>query len=75
VRTKKVSSRTANAIVNPSWRDWLELPAIASTVNVPPRISPAEVMVPPVSATARTNDSGSGWSRDSSRTRVISRML
>jgi len=62
VRTKKVSSRTAKAMVKPSWRDWSEFPAVASTVKVPARIGPAEVMVPPVCLTARTSASRRGCS-------------
>src|SRR3989442_13962550 len=47
VRTKNVSKRMANAIVNPSCRDWSELPAMARTVKVQPRMRPAALIVPP----------------------------
>src|SRR5438128_5718810 len=52
VRTKNVSKRMAKAIVNPSCRDWSELPAIARTVKVPARMRPADVIVLPVLHTA-----------------------
>ena len=73
-RTTKVSSRTPTATVAPIWISSSSGSRV-SVAKVPARISPAPVTTPPVATSARSVPSRVPWTRASSRTRVIRKML
>jgi hypothetical protein len=75
VRTRNVSISTPSAMAVPSCLSWLVAPVRPATPKVAARISPAEVTVVPVWCAAVRTAWRSGARRDSSRIRVMTRML
>src|SRR5699024_9857694 len=74
VRTTKVSSSTPKATMNAIWARK-RIGITPSAAKVAASTMPAEVITPPVTARPRTTPSRVPWARDSSRTRVMRKML